>query len=328
MLRSSHRRAAVLQQVTLMNAHIRDSLVIPAKEGDVLPDTFIRQSRAPVPAKHAVSLPEIRETLHCFDRAAKVMFLVPLCNPPRRRLDTYLQFISALQEQTSHIELVSRVHIHRRPDPHPVQVDVRDGIDAIKAKHLMSPTQKRRICVKRLCEGVITLHKLQRLVFIIPVERVLHLACIQKETVDRSGNFPLGLVSIRCQHAPCSIQCKGFHVVNLLPPQPLTMLHNHIHSTRCSLSHIPFLHNMLSCRHRQYATEKAENDIQSCHPVLSLCHQCLRLQRKGGIEASLILSFHDLSHADCHSFTILISRMYPSRSFGVSSMNGLPDNAG
>ena len=61
--------------------------------GNIPENTGIRQSRTPVPAKHAVCLPQMREALHTFVRAAGINLFILFFYIFCRRMKNYLQSI-------------------------------------------------------------------------------------------------------------------------------------------------------------------------------------------------------------------------------------------
>ena len=55
----------------LFNQHIPDAGDVHAEKGDVPPDTRVRQTGTPVPAKHAVDLAQIGKALHGIRRTIR-----------------------------------------------------------------------------------------------------------------------------------------------------------------------------------------------------------------------------------------------------------------
>ena len=58
--------------------------------------------------------------------------------------------------------------------------------------------------IKRPCEGVIVLYKVQGLQLVIPVIGILHLPLCKEKRVDRAGDGALDFLPVRTQHFPCA----------------------------------------------------------------------------------------------------------------------------
>jgi hypothetical protein len=125
----------------LPDPDLLDAGFVPAFEPDIPPDPAVRKPWPPVPSKHAVRFAQMRESPHCFIRAAKMVLPVCLTDKTGRGKDRNLQDIFAGTKNASHIKLPGDVHVVCPAEHHTIQPYFRKRVNSLKAKNLMGTVQ-------------------------------------------------------------------------------------------------------------------------------------------------------------------------------------------
>ena len=112
------------------------------------------------------------------------------------------------------------MHVLHVGEQHPVQADVRHGVHALKAQHLVGAVQHPRLGHKAGGVQEVVFHQGQGLVLVIPPEGVLQLAGGQQIGVDRARHRGGQLAHARHVQGPVLVQCLCNHTVNLPPGLP------------------------------------------------------------------------------------------------------------
>ena len=150
----------------------------PGYERKPAPDTGIRQARSPVPAEHAVRLPEMRKTVHRVRRAAEEMLLLPRAYIAHGGSEGECDLILAGAKRVCDVQLPRPVHIVGVCDRLSVQHDIAQRVKSFASEQNMPGFQKRLRRCKHAAKGEIFLHAPQGRKFVLPIIRVLHKAGI------------------------------------------------------------------------------------------------------------------------------------------------------
>ena len=152
------------------------------------PESGVGQMRAPVPAEHAVGLPQVGKALHGVGAALGGVLLVRFPNPLGGGVEPHLEVVLPLPKNSSHVVLEGAVHVLHMVQQHPVKPDVRHGVHALKAQHLVGAFQNSLRRGEILYVVVVVLHQGKSFQLVVPVVGVLHLSRRQQVGVHGPGH--------------------------------------------------------------------------------------------------------------------------------------------
>ncbi len=182
-------RAQVIIELLMYIDTVEPGSVYPQKL-NAFPDSRVRQSGAPVPSEHIMTLADLGETAHgIFCSLDRRICGILLGNEPDRGVECDLELVFSGLKKFSDRKVPHAVHVVCAADPVSVQGDVRDRIEAVKAKqHLVVFGYRVQIGIKGAAVHEIVIHESKGRVLVVPVVGIGKAARAYQIVIYRSGN--------------------------------------------------------------------------------------------------------------------------------------------
>ena len=156
-------------------------------QSNVTPDAGVRKTRTPVPAEHAVRLPQQRKARHGIRTAVGTVFGIGFADKSGRGRKADLDPVFPFPEQRPDLVFPGSVHVVCPADRGPVEKNLCQGIQAITAQQDRAAVQQGGVRAEAAGIDKVMLHQLQRLVLIVPVEGIGDFPGAQQVVIDRPG---------------------------------------------------------------------------------------------------------------------------------------------
>ena len=187
-----------------------------SQQAHLSPDSRIGYPGAPIPAEHAVPLPQPRQALHGIHTPDNRLFFIGAGNEFRRGIKNRSERIFFFKKGF-YRKLPYPVHVVGFSQIHLIQPDIRQGIDSVKPQKDLVLFPDFRLRRKIHPVLIIMGDDLQGLILIIPVIGIFHLPVGHQVRINAAGNdgrkeFPRPVLP----HPPAVIQFLFSHANNPL----------------------------------------------------------------------------------------------------------------
>ena len=182
-----HLKGDGIGRMLLQDQNIADAGSLDADQSNVTPDAGVRKTRTPVPAEHAVRLPQQRKAHHGIRTAVGGVFCIGFADKSGRGRKADLDPVFPFPEQRPDLVFPGSVHVVCPADRGPVEKNLCQGIQAITAQQDRAAVQQGGVRAEAAGIDEVMLHQLQRFILVVPIEGIGDFPGQQQVVIDRAG---------------------------------------------------------------------------------------------------------------------------------------------